>query len=98
MKKEAYGGLADELYQITIYNILFNVVHIIINDVFRFIRKSVTCHIISIFNDCVLAFIYGRYSYRLGESVMNYSGGAGPGTFTLKGGDKHDTEPDYETH
>lgn len=30
--------------------------------------------------------------------MMNYSGGAGPGTFTLKGGDKHDTETDYETH
>lgn len=29
---------------------------------------------------------------------MNYLGSAGPGTFILKGGDKHDTEADYEAH
>lgn len=28
---------------------------------------------------------------------MNYLGSAGPGTFILKGGDKCDTEADYET-
>lgn len=28
---------------------------------------------------------------------MNYLGSAGPGTFILKGGDKHDTKAYYET-